>query len=329
MKAENPFYYLPSSQLFPIDGPLAGLDIANSLTAKLKIAKEYTINNSHEEALSVYNELIEEFPNYPFLYACRSILKTRIEEEEGAFYDYQVAKRLDFNYHNALEWINNAGEMVESEELQELIANEKQEEQYYINRATLFVQHFEYQKAIDDFTKAYSLGNNPIVLVSRGAVNMRMVKYNQALSDFNDALKQDNSLMQGYIFRAKLLAAIQEFELADMDFNKAIELSDGDANVYEERAQFYELREIWDLAIADYTTVIELNPEDFYVYVLRADLYEKSNLLQKALEDYNRAIELNPYYSDLYQYRGDIRQSLGDEHGAKEDYAKFEELEEE
>lgn len=329
MKADNPFFYLPSSQLFPIDGTLAGLEIANSLTAKLKIAKEHAINKSYDEVLSLYNDLIEEFPNYPFLYACRSIIKTKIEEVEGAFYDYQVAKRLDFNYHNALEWLNNAGEMVESEELQELIANEKEIEQYYINRATLFVQHFEYEKAILDFSKAYDLGNNPVVLVSRGAVNMRMVKYNEALSDFNDALKQDNALTQGYIFRAKLFAAIQEFELADMDFNKAIELADGDAAVYEERAQFYELRELWDLAIADYTTVIAVNPDDFYVYVLRADLFEKSDQLQKALEDYNRAIELNPYYSDLYQYRGDIRHSLGDEHGAKEDYAKFEELEEE
>lgn len=329
MKADNPYFYLPSSQLFPLAHAKTGLQVTNVLIDTLKVAQRHTLNKAYDQAIIVYNTLIEEFPSYPFLYACRSILKNLIEEEEGAFYDYQVAKRLDFNYHNALEWINNAGEMLESQELQELIAVEKEDEQYYINRATLLVQHFEYEKAILDFTKAYSLGHNPVVLVSRAAINMRMVRYDQALADFNEALKQDDSLTQGYVFRAKLFIAIQEYELADMDFSRAIELANGDTTVYEERAQFYELRELWDLAIADYTTVLTTNPDDFYVYVMRADLYEKSGLLEKALADYDRAIVLNPYYSDLYQYRGDIRKSLGDEHGAKEDYAKFEELEEE
>jgi len=251
-----------------------------------------------------------------------------MEEEEGAFYDYQIAKRLDFNYHNLIEWINNSGEMLESGELLEFIQDDKSDEQFYINKATLLVQHFEYEKAICDFTEAYQLGHNPIVLISRGAVNMRMVRYDQALLDFNQAIAQDTNLTQAYLFRAKLFSAIHEFELADNDFNQAVSMNESEATVYEERAQFYEQTAQWDLAIADYSVVIDLNPDDFYVYVLRADLYEKLDKLDLALADYSKAIELNPYYSDLYQYRGDIRQSLGDQKGADEDFAKFEELEE-
>lgn len=329
MKADNPFFYLPSSQLFPL------VEIQNvasqdaELINQLKLAKDCAIKQEFIEALAIYDRLIEQFPDLPFLYACRSLLKSQMEEEEGAFYDYQVAKRLDFNYHIFLEWIENSGQMLESEELLELMRKDGGDEQFYINRATLFVQHFEYEKAILDFSKAYELGGKPTVLISRGAVNMRMLRYDRALTDFNEALKKDDTLVQGYILRAKLYASIQEIELAEYDFNTAVNLSKDEATAYEERAQFFEQTNRLDLAIEDYSTVIDFNSDDFYVYVLRADLYEKQGKLELALSDYSKAITLNPYYSDLYQYRGDIRQSLGDLNGAKEDYAKFEELEEE
>lgn len=329
MKIDNPFFYLPSSQLFPFVKGKESFVVENDLLNRVRLAKESADNNLFEEALTSYNELIAEFPNLPFLYACRSIIKTHLEEDEGAFYDYQVAKRLDFNYHLLLEWINNSGQMLESDELEEMIANPKEEAQYFINRATMYVQHFEYENAILDFNEAYRIGQNPVVLVSKGAVNMRMVRYDEALGNFNTALAADANLVQAYIFRAKLYAAIKEFELADNDFNQAVLLSNEDVAVYEERAQFYELMEKLDLAIADYSKVIAANSDDFYVYVLRADLYEKLGQLQQALDDYNSAIELNPYYSDLYQYRGGIRQSMGDCEGAADDFRKFEELEDE
>lgn len=329
MKINNPLYYLPSSQLFPFSVATNSEIADTELLVDVQKAKEYAESAALDQALTLYNELIEKYPNLPFLYACRSIVKTHLNEEEGAFYDYQIAKRLDFNYHNVLEWMENSGEMVESDELEELVLKPKVEEQFYINRATLYVQHFDYIKAIEDFSTAYDFSNNPIVLISRGAVNMRLVRYDAALSDFNQALAQDDSLVQAYIYRAKLYSAIKEYELADNDFSRAIILSQEDSAVFEERAQFYELIEKWDLAIADYTRVILANPDDFYIYVLRADLYEKLGQLDNSLKDYNKAVELNPYYSDLYQYRGDIRKAMGDESGATDDYRKFEELEDE
>lgn len=329
MKENNPLYYLPSSQLFPASIADGIDDVNNNLINQLKIAKKYAIEDCLSQALLIYNDLIEEYPNLPFLFACRSLLKSHMDEDEGAFYDYQVAKNIDFNYHHILEWLGNSGQMQESDELLELMKKDNGDEQFYINRATLFVQHFDYNKAIIDFTKAYSIGANPIVLVSRGAVNMRMGRYDLALEDFNSALVENDSLIQAYIFRAKLYVALDEMILADLDFSKAVSLSSDDSSVFEERAQFYESQHKYDLAIADYSNMIALKVDDFYGYVLRADLWEKLENWNEALEDYDKAISLNPYYSDLYQYRGAIRESLGDHKGAKEDFQKFDELEDE
>lgn len=329
MKENNLFFALPSSQLFPMEG----LDIKKSLKAtilvKLEKARKFVSNNFYDEALSLYNTLVENYPSQPFFYACRSLLKSKIGDDEGAFYDYQVAKRLDMNYHIFLEWVDSTGKMVESEDLKDLIEDPKADEQYFLNRAALYVQHFEYEKAIEDFSTALLLSSKPIIRVTRGAVYMRMLRYDLALIDLNHALLVDDQLVQAYQYRAKLYVAIREYDLADADFCTALTLHDTDANIYEERAQFYELIEKWDLAIEDYSKVIILDPNDFYVYVLRADLYEKTNKLLLALEDYNKAIELNPYYSDLFHYRGNLLKKMGKADEAEQDFLTFAELENE
>ncbi len=329
MKENNPLFYLPSSQLYPASIASGTIYSSDELLEKVKLAKHYVNNNHLQQALDLYNLLIEKNIKNPFLFACRSLLKLQMNEDEGAFYDYQVAKQLDFNYHHVLEWISHVGQMEESSELLNLIAHESEEEQYYINRATVYVEHYEYEKAIQDFTQAYFIGNNPIVLISRGAIYMRMTRYDMALLDFNKALKQDDSQVQGYIFRAKLYLSLHEFVLAELDFGKAISLSPMEVIGYEERAQFYESLQQYEQAIADYSKMISLEESDFYGYVLRADLLNKLDKKVEALADYDKAITLNPYYSDLYQYRGEIRQALGDEKGAQEDFSKFRELEDE
>lgn len=329
LKQNNPLFYLPNTQLFPVDMEIGTIFSDNALILDLVLAKEKVNKSSYNEALAVYDELIQKEDKQPFLYACRSLLKFKMGEEEGAYYDYQIAKRLDFNYHHLLEWLNNRGEMLESEELLDLMNQDKSDEQFLINRATLLVQHFEYERALEDFNKAYSIGHSPMVLVSRGAINLRMVRYDKALLDFDEALRLDNQILQAYLFRAKLYQAIQESDLALQDFNTAISLNANDSSLYEERAQFFESLHQYEAAIADYTEMISLNTDDFYGYVLRADIFVKLEQWESALSDYTKAIELNPYYSDLYQYRGSIRQKLGDEQGAQDDFEKFEELEDE
>lgn len=329
MILDNLFFTLPSSQIFPVDFLKFEYEQNNTIIEKLVTARKLVLNNEYDKALTYYSELIETNPSQPFFYACRSIVNTKLNDFEGAFYDYQVAKRLDLNYHNFLEWIENSGEMEVSDDLLELINYPKSDVQYFLNRATLYVQHFDYEKAIEDFNMALQIGATPVIFVTRGAVYMRLLRYDLALADFNQALQKDTKLVQGLLYRAKLYVAIREYNLANVDFNTALELDNTNEYIYEERAQFYELIGKWDLAIMDYSQVILKKPTDFYFYVLRAELYEKNNKLEEALKDYNKAISLNPYYSDLYQYRGEVFLSLGDQKSAEKDFSTFESLENE
>lgn len=329
MIQNNLYFCLASSQLFPVEALEGKTTITATVLEKLEKARDLVSNKAYEQALDLYNSLVEEYPSQPFFYACRSITKSKNKDDEGAYYDYQVAKGMDINYHNFLEWLENRGQMVQSEDLKELIENPKSEESYYLKRAALYVQHFDYENAIADFSTALTIHNSPIIQVTRAAIYMRLLRYDLALAEFNDALTKDKQLVQAYLYRAKLYVALREYSLASADFDAAIANNGQDVHIYEERAQLYELTEKWDLAIADYTQAIALEPTDFYMYVLRADVYEKTDNLDEALQDYNKAIALNPYYSDLYQYRADIYNKLGDALKAEQDIIMFEKLEEE
>ncbi|ERJ60390.1 tetratricopeptide repeat protein [Sphingobacterium paucimobilis] len=332
MKEKNPYLYLPSSQLFPYSTIQKPIEEDNYLLSVATEACALIRAGDNAQALEIYSSAIEQYPQYPFFHACRSLLNQALGDEEGAFYDYQVAKKLDFNYHIFLEWQENKGSMLLAPELEELNRELQQSNphaQPYINRAMLWVQHFDYELAIADYQSALARDNNAQIRVSMAAIYLRMLRYDSALEQLQLALNSDNQLHNAYLYRAKLYVSIHENEAALKDFESALELTPDSTEVLEERAGYYERIGDWQSAIADYTEVIARNPTDFYCYVMRADALEHTGAWQEAIADYDEAIRLNPHYSDLYQYRGELKEKLGDERGAAMDFEKYEELEDE
>lgn len=330
MKDNNPYFYLASSQLFPFAELIRTDRRDNALLLIAQDALALVEANETEKALALYGAAIEQYPQFPFFYACRSLLNTHMEDE--GLYDYQKAKKLDFNYHNFLEWQENKDDMVWTQELEEINAQMNTNDsstQSLINRAMLWVQHFDYERAIEDYSMALANADNADVRVSRAAVFMRMLRYDMMLMDLEAAIGLNPNLYTAYLYRAKLYVCVREGDSALADFEEALRLAPNQVEIYEERASYYEKIAKWDAAITDYNHVIAHNPSDFYWYVLRADAYEQKGDFLQAITDYDEAIRLNPYFSDLYQYRGELKQRTGDEGGATADFNTFEELEEE
>ena len=323
---DNTHFLLASAQLFPL--PFIEPAVLDGENAVLNSAKEAFIaykEGDLDRALALYSAAIEQFPDEAFFYACRSLLNQEMDDEEGAFYDYQVAKGLDFNYHAFLEWVENR-----PDEKPEVVAGFSKLKDL-LDEALTCIQQFDYEQALtlyDHALQAFTLDID--VLVYRAALYTRLLRYDKALSDLNEAIVEDVQHFQAYLFRAQLFKAVKETEKAQSDFDQAVALQPVDVSVaYEERANFLVERGHFAEALSDFNRLIELLPEDFYVFSLRADLFEKMENWQAALEDYSKAIALNPYYSDLYAYRASMREQLGDHAGAREDRRIYEELEQE
>ncbi|MGB3064058.1 hypothetical protein [Sphingobacterium thalpophilum] len=292
--------------------------------------------NAYQQAAEVYSRAIEKYQDEAHFYASRCLIYRLMGEEEGAFYDYQIAKRLDFNYHSVLEWQENQSDIayLEADNLviQELEPKQQQLSGDELNSLGLeYVHCYDYVKAIELYSMAIERngGAGSNLFIFRGSLYLKLTCFELALRDFNQALILDAQQTAAYIFRAKVFESYRYTQKALADYAKAEELDAQSSIVFEERASLFERLGSLHEALSDFDRLVELNPTDFYVYSLRADLKEKLADMQGALLDYSRAIELNPYYSDLYAYRAAIKEKLGDSEGAKQDLEKFEELEDE
>ncbi|MCY4779217.1 tetratricopeptide repeat protein [Sphingobacterium sp. UT-1RO-CII-1] len=320
---KNLYFQLVSSQLFPIPEAVCFEDVHESEAMKMaELAHEAYHLQDYKKARDIYTQAIETYPEQPFFYACRSLINELLEDGEGAFYDYQVAKKLDFNYHIFLEWVENGTAELGSKKT-------FTKETDVVEMGLEQVQNFNYAGAVVTYSKGLEVyPNHTDIYIFRGAVYMRMLKYREALDDFNKALSIEEASYKALLSRAKLYAAIRCNEEAAADFDQAVHLAPMESVVYEERADFLLGQEKYEEARKDYDKLVDLLPEDFYVYSLRADLLEKLELWQAALKDYDKAIGLNPYYSDLYMYRADVKEQLGDLVGAAQDRKLGEEMDE-
>lgn len=310
--------------------------LSNSALAYSYLGLYYFKIKAYEEAIAVYSRAIEYFKEEPYFYASRCLVYRLIGEDEGAFYDYQIAKRLDFNYHSVLEWQENQAELsyFEAENLviQELESTPKELSMDELNSLGLeYVHCYDYLKAIELYTSAINKNTtgDSNLFVFRGSLYLKLTCFELALNDFNRAIELDENQTAAYVFRAKVFESYRYSEKALNDYAKAEENDSNSSIVYEERASLLERLGCLPEALSDFDRLVELNPDDFYVYSLRADLKEKLEDMHGALVDYSTAIDLNPYYSDLYSYRAAIKEKLGDAVGAKLDLDKFNELEDE
>ncbi|WDF70629.1 hypothetical protein PQ465_09690 [Sphingobacterium oryzagri] len=326
---KNRYFQLASAQLFPYHGTAAATVLDSDKQDEdeaVRLARQafaYVIAGDDERALTCYTEGISRFPEQAFFHACRSILNTKLSDQEGAFYDYQVAKSIDFNYHIFLEWHENKPEVstidpaVGYNDLQSLLES-----------ALDATQQFDYEHALTLYAQAVSaFPDSADVLVYQGALHMRLLRYDLAYENFKAALLLAPDHFQAYVSLGKFYQAIHDYAAAQKAFDAAATISPENSVIYEERGNFLIERKAYTAALSDLDKLVELLPDDFYVYAIRADLLDKMDAWMRALADYSKAIQLNPYYSDLYTYRAEIKEKLGDLEGAAADRRLYEEIE--
>jgi len=86
-------------------------------------------------------------------------------------------------------------------------------------------------------------------------------KLDKAMADFNRAIKLDPSRADGYLGRADVFNAKEQYDTALLDYHRSIEINPGFAKAYVNRAIAHSHLEQFEEAIVDYEKALALDPK--------------------------------------------------------------------
>jgi tetratricopeptide (TPR) repeat protein len=201
----------------------------------------------------------------------------------------------------------------------------------YFERAQSYYIQRNYEKTIQDYTKAIELNYEPLSepYYNRGYTHYIFRDYDRAIDDFTQAIELNyESLGLVYYNRGNAYYYKGNNRRAIADYTQAIELK------YEPLAWLYNNRGLalrkdgqYDKAIADYTQAIELEHEPLnWPYYNRGNAYADQGSYLEAIADFTKALNIDPGSVDAYYARGQAYKELGDKEKAVADFQKVVEL---
>ena len=193
-------------------------------------------------------------------------------------------------------------------------SNNKKYADAYYEQGLVFYNNMEYDRSIDDFTKALEINpkdkENHKVYYMRGRSYLGIRQYKEAINDFTKALEicPDGDRATKFSIlesRGNAHHALNMNDAAFKDFSDAIALNPRHKNikyVYNNRGWILQSKQDYKGAIKDYYAAIAIDPAFAPSYYGRASAYSKLGNLPRALEDAKEALRLEPEikkYDDL------------------------------
>lgn len=164
----------------------------------------------------------------------------------------------------------------------------------YVKRGTAYIQKGEYEKAIEDCTKAVEL--NPAhanAYINRGIAYDKKGNHDLAIKDYTKVLELELNNLFAYHNRGIAYINKNDHDKALEDFTKILERAPTNAEIHLFCGFAYRLKGEHDKAIEDFTKALELDPNYANAYLCRGFVYiDKENFLN-AFKDFKEAVKCN------------------------------------
>ncbi|MDA8098720.1 MAG: tetratricopeptide repeat protein [Nitrospiraceae bacterium] len=192
----------------------------------------------------------------------------------------------------------------------------------YTNRGIAFMEAGRIEQALADFDQALRLDPSAVSHMNRGKAYQALGKIGLAIEEYTAALRLDPSYALAYTNRGLAYQGKGENARALEDYTAAITLQPDDPRSYTNRGILFGEAGRNDEAIADFTAAIAVDPYYADAFTARGLVLGEKGQYERALADLDRAVALKPSAVDAYLNRGVIRERMGDLGRAAEDYGR-------
>ncbi len=163
----------------------------------------------------------------------------------------------------------------------------------------------EYDQAIADYDEAIRLEpTSSIAYNNRGGAWSAKNQYKKAIADYNEAIRLDPMNTIAYYGRGVARLVTSDHDQAIADFDAAIRLDPSYALARVNRGNAWCAKHEFDKAIADYSAVIRLEPANARAYGNRGLAWFLKRDFDTAIADFGESIRLAPRDADTYYNRG-------------------------
>ncbi len=128
---------------------------------------------------------------------------------------------------------------------------------------------------------------------------------------WSDVINQYQIVPMAYLNRGKFLRDTERYDEMLSDFNNAIELKPDYYEAYINRGNVFRLIKRYDEAILDFNKAIEFKSNSFEAYNNRGTVYMNERKYIEASSDFNKAIELKQDYGMAYANLGIVMFNSG------------------
>ena len=181
----------------------------------------------------------------------------------------------------------------------------------------------EYDDAITDYNQAIDLDSNiAAAYYNRGVAYTKLGKYAEAIADYDQAITLDPQDAAAYNNRGIAYRNLGKYAEAIADCTQAIALDPKYAVAYSNRGDANNHLGKYAEAIADCTQAITLDSKYAGAYNNRGNAHAKLGKYAEAIADYDQAIALDPKYAAAYNNRGYAYANLGKYAEAIADYTQ-------
>jgi len=177
----------------------------------------------------------------------------------------------------------------------------------YASRGITYALMGRQEQALADFDAAVRLDPmNANAYSNRGLTYSELGRQAEALADYDAAIRLDPMNANAYTKRGVLYHRLGRDNKALADFDAAIRLDPNHANAYNCRGGIYVHLGRVEEALADYGAALRIDPMNVLAYTTRGALYHALGRLEEAVADLDAALGIDPRYSLARRLRGRI-----------------------
>jgi tetratricopeptide (TPR) repeat protein len=142
------------------------------------------------------------------------------------------------------------------------IAREPNNADNYVERAALYFEQKEYDRALADYEQALRIApENADAHFGRGSVRLQRDENDLALADFSEVIRLAPDAAEAYVYRGGVYADREEYGPALADFNEALRLDPRSADAHVGRGKVLRDQKDFEGALADFRQATRLEPD--------------------------------------------------------------------